>query len=98
MEKKPPQPLPSAPTAASASQEVVEPREVPFQPASQLASQPASQAPSGPASQAPSLSVSQRKRKIDEVADSQDEDEDSDGDYGWAEGDDALLENPAEKH
>lgn len=42
--------------------------------------------------------ASQRKRKIDEVADSQDEDEDdSDGEYGWAQGDDAdLLENPTE--
>lgn len=39
---------------------------------------------------------SRRKRKADEIADSQDEDEDSDGEYGWIAGDDAdLLERNA---
>ena len=43
----------------------------------------------------PSLRV--RKRKADEIADSEDEDG-SDGEYGWIEGDDAeLLENPTDK-
>lgn len=32
-----------------------------------------------------------RKRKVDEIADSQDEDEDSDEEYGWTVGDDADL-------
>ncbi|KAF9895055.1 hypothetical protein FE257_004683 [Aspergillus nanangensis] len=35
-------------------------------------------------------SFSQRKRKVDEIADSQDED-DSDGEFGWTEGDNASL-------
>ncbi|EAU32890.1 conserved hypothetical protein [Aspergillus terreus NIH2624] len=35
-------------------------------------------------------SANQRKRKVDEIADSQDED-DSDGEFGWTEGDDAGL-------
>ncbi|KAB8234122.1 uncharacterized protein BDW43DRAFT_63193 [Aspergillus alliaceus] len=35
------------------------------------------------------LSASQRKRKVDEIADSQDED--SDGEFGWVESDDAGL-------
>lgn len=51
--------------------------------------------PSQTASQPASQSASQRKRKVDEIADSQDEEDDSDGEYGWAEGDDAdLLEKP----
>ncbi|KAF7595283.1 hypothetical protein BBP40_006783 [Aspergillus hancockii] len=48
------------------------------------------QEPTGPAGPAePVLSASQRKRKVDEIADSQDED--SDGEFGWVEGDDAGL-------
>ncbi|KAE8137890.1 P-loop containing nucleoside triphosphate hydrolase protein [Aspergillus pseudotamarii] len=40
-----------------------------------------------------SLSASQRKRKVDEIADSQDED--SDEEFGWVEGDDAGLSDRA---
>lgn len=32
-----------------------------------------------------------RKRKVDEIADSEDDDLESDGDYGWIESDDAGL-------
>ncbi|KAB8079373.1 P-loop containing nucleoside triphosphate hydrolase protein [Aspergillus leporis] len=45
------------------------------------------QEPAGPVE--PALSASQRKRKVDEIADSQDED--SDGEFGWVEGDDGGL-------
>lgn len=40
-----------------------------------------------------SLSAGQRKRKVDEIADSQDED--SDEEFGWVEGDDAGLSDGA---
>ncbi|KAB8266091.1 P-loop containing nucleoside triphosphate hydrolase protein [Aspergillus pseudonomiae] len=40
-----------------------------------------------------SVSASQRKRKVDEIADSQDED--SDEEFGWVEGDDAGLSDGA---
>ncbi|OJJ80781.1 uncharacterized protein ASPGLDRAFT_28802 [Aspergillus glaucus CBS 516.65] len=79
----------------SATPQVAEPREFPSQPASQPASQPGkpSQTPSQP-SQPAGQPTSQRKRKVDEIADSEDDEDDSDGDYGWAEDDDTLLQNP----
>ncbi|EAW11999.1 uncharacterized protein ACLA_007580 [Aspergillus clavatus NRRL 1] len=44
-----------------------------------------------------SLRVGQRKRKVEEIADSQDED-DSDQEFGWINGDDtSLLEGPADE-
>lgn len=52
--------------------------------------QPASQP--GEPSQTLSQPAGQRKRKVDEIADSEDDSDDSDGDYGWAEDDDALLQ------
>ncbi|BCR91106.1 uncharacterized protein ACHE_60992A [Aspergillus chevalieri] len=74
----------------SVTPQVAEPRELLSQPASQPASQP----PSQPAGQL----ASQRKRKVDEIADSEDDEDDSDGDYGWAEDDDALLQNPEKQY
>lgn len=50
-----------------------------------LASQKSNE-PRGTASTA-----SQRKRKVDEIADSQDEDESTDEEYGWVDGDDTDL-------
>lgn len=41
--------------------------------------------------------MGQRKRKVEEIADSQDED-DSDQEFGWINGDDtSLLEGPADE-
>lgn len=42
--------------------------------------------------------ASQRKRKVDEIADSQDEDEGSDGEYGWLDADGANLEEDASRN
>lgn len=42
--------------------------------------------------------ASQRKRKVDEIADSQDEDEGSDEEYGWLDADGANLEGNASQN
>lgn len=54
--------------------------------------------PASPKSSQPPGTASQRKRKIDEVADSQDEDESTDEEYGWMDGDDAELIKGNESH